>query len=82
MNYLSTNICRDGVPFSHMIRDSEAPDCTIESQPGYNSEKLSINCMPLTSLTYKTDARKVHQIVHVFVKGETTGTWINPKEKK
>ena len=36
----------------------------------------------MTGLTYKTDARKVHQLIHGFVQGETAETWINLKEKK
>ena len=36
--------------------------------------------MPLAGLTYKIDSRKVNQIIHGFVQGETTETWINPKE--
>ena len=38
--------------------------------------------MPLTSLTYKTDARKVHQLIDGFVQGETSETWIKPKENR
>ena len=37
--------------------------------------------MPLTDLVYKTDARKAHQLIHGLVQGETTETWINPKER-
>ena len=36
----------------------------------------------MAGLTYKTDARKVHQLIHGFVQGETAETWINPKERK
>ena len=39
-----------------------------------------INCVPLTDLNYKIDARKVHQLIHVLVKVETSNTWIKPKE--
>ena len=38
--------------------------------------------MPLVGLTYKKYARKVHQIIHGFVQGETAETWINPKYRK
>ena len=38
--------------------------------------------MPLTGLTYKTDTRKVHQLIHGFVQGENADTWINPKDGK
>ena len=56
-----------------------APDYAIELQPVYDIEQLSINCVPLTGLTYKTDAKKVHQLIHGFVQGETAEKWINPK---
>ena len=38
--------------------------------------------MPLTGLKYKAYSRKVHQLVHGFVQGETDKTWIKTKEKK
>ena len=57
-------------------------DYAIESQPDYDFEQLSINCVPFSGLNYKIDARKVHQIIHGFIQGETSETWINPKERK
>ncbi len=33
-------------------------------------------------LICETDARKVHQLIHGFVQGEASETWIEPKEKK
>ena len=80
-NYLSTILGQDGVPLRYVIRESAAPDYVIELQPDYNFKQLSINCMPLKKLTYKTDCRKVHQIIHGFVQGETAETWIRPKER-
>ena len=38
--------------------------------------------MPLAGLTYKIDARKIHQLIHGFVQIKTADTWINPKEIK
>ena len=38
--------------------------------------------MPLKCLTYKTDIRKIHKLIHRFLQGETAETWINPKERK
>ena len=35
-----------------------------------------------TDLAYKKYASKVHQLIHVFVKGKTAEMWINPKERK
>ena len=57
-------------------------DYAIELQPDYNFEQLSINCVTLDGLTYKTYARKFYQLIHGFVQGETSETWINPKERK
>ena len=65
-----------------MIRESEAPDYAIESQPDYDFEQLSINCAPLTGLTYKIDSRKAYQLIHGFVQVEKAELWINPKERK
>ena len=38
--------------------------------------------MTLDGLNYKSDTRKVHQLIHGFVHGETAETWVNPKERK
>ena len=65
-----------------MIRHFAAPDYAIESQPNYNFKQLSINCVSLSGLTYKTDSSKAHNLIHGFVKGETAETWINTKERK
>ena len=76
-----TIIDQDGVTLVYVIRNYEAPDYTIELQPDYNFEKLLINCVTLNALTYKTDTSKVHQLIHGFVHGETSETWINHKLK-
>ena len=81
-NYLLTILGQDGVPLRYVIRESAALEYTIESQPDYDFEQLFINCVPLTFLNYKTDARKVYQLIHGFVQGETADTWIKPKERK
>ena len=54
----------------------------LELQPDYEFDQLSINCVPLTGLNYKTDERKVHQLIHGFVQDETAKTRINPKGKR
>jgi hypothetical protein len=36
----------------------------------------------LVGVFYKTDARKVHQLIHGFVQGEIAETWIKHKEKR
>ena len=80
--YLLTIIGQDRVLLSYVIRESAAPDYAIELQPNYNFEKLSTNCVLLTGFNYKTYDREVHQLIHGFVQGETTDTWIKPKERK
>jgi hypothetical protein len=81
-NYLSTILGQDGVPLNYVIRDNEAPDYTLEAEVDYDFEQLSVDSAPLNGLVFKTDARKVHQLIHGFVQGETAETWIKPKEKR
>ena len=76
---MSTILGQDRAPLSYVIIKSEASNSTLESQTDYYFDQLSINSVPLTGLTYKTYARKVHQLIHGFVKGETADTWIKPK---
>ena len=81
-NHLSTILGQDGVPLSYVIRENEEPDYEEEDEEDFDFERLSIKCAPLEGIMYKTDARKVHQLIHGFVQGETAETWIKPKEKK
>ena len=81
-NYLSIIIFQDRVPLIYVIRECAAPDYAIELQSNYDFEQLSINCVPLAGLTYKTYSRKLHKLIHGFLQGETAETWINPKDRK
>ena len=81
-NYLSTIPGQDGVPLSYVIRENDDPDYDLEEQIDHDFEQLTIDCAPLTGLVFKTDARKVHQLIHGFVQGEIAETWIKPKEKR
>jgi hypothetical protein len=81
-NYLSTILGHDGVPLSYVIRENDEPDYEEEEEDDFDFEQLSIKCAPLVGVVYKTDARKVHQLIHGFVQGETAETWIKPKEKR
>jgi hypothetical protein len=81
-NYLSTILGQDGVPLSYVIRENEDPDYEGEDDDDYDFEQLSIKCAPLSGLIYKTDARKVHQLIHGFVQGEAAETWIKPRERR
>ena len=77
-----TILGQDGVPLRYVIRESETPYYTRELQTEYDFEQLLINCVLLTGLTYKKYTRKLHQVIHGFVPGETTETWIKHKERK
>jgi hypothetical protein len=81
-NYLSTILGQDGLPLSYIIRENDEPDYDEEDKEDFDFEQLSIKCAPLVGVFYKTDARKVHQLIHGFMQGETAETWIKPKEKR
>lgn len=81
-NYLSTILGQNGVPLSYIIRENEQPDYALEAENDYDFEELSVNCAPMTGLVFKTDARKVHQLIHGFVQGETSETWIKASERR
>jgi hypothetical protein len=81
-NYLSTIQGQDGVPLAYIIRDNTDPDYELEDEDDFDFEQLSINCAPLDGLVFQTDARKVHQLIHGFVQGETAETWIKATKKK
>jgi hypothetical protein len=83
-NYLLTILGQDGVPLSYVIRENDEPDYDNEDEDeeDFDFKQLSIKYAPLLGVFYKTDARKVHQLIHGFVEGETAKTWIKPKEKR
>ena len=81
-NYLSTIIGQNGVPLRYVIRENSELNYNGEDDEVYDFEQLPINCAPLFGIVYKTNVRKVHQLIHAFVKGETTEPWIEPKEKR
>jgi hypothetical protein len=71
-NFLSTTLAgQDTVPMSCIIREDDAPDCKIETEPDSNFEQLTIDCDPTTDIVFKTAVRKVHHLIHGFVHGET-----------
>jgi hypothetical protein len=81
-NYMSTILGQDGVPLNYIIRDNAQPDYTLEDEQDFDFEQLAILCAPLTGLVFKTDSRKVHQLIHGFCQAETSETWIKPVEKR
>jgi hypothetical protein len=82
INHLSTQLGHDGVPLSYVARDNVEPDYEEEDEEDSDFEKLCIATAPLTGLVFKTDARKVHQLIHSFVQGEAAETWIKPIAKR
>jgi hypothetical protein len=82
MNCLSTMQGQDGVPLSYVVRENELPDYDEELEIDYDFEQVSVNCAPLTGPVFKTDARKVHQLIQGFLQGEVAETWTKAKEKK
>jgi hypothetical protein len=79
-NYLSAIPGQDGVPTSYVIWNNKEPD--YDDKEDDNFEQLFIVCAPLEGIIYKTDAHKVHQLIHGFVQGKIAETWIKPKEKR
>jgi hypothetical protein len=80
-NYLSTILGQDGVPLSYLIRENDEPDYDDEDEEDFDFKQLSIKCAPLVGVFYKTDARKVHQLIHGFVQGETSEPGSSLKRK-
>ena len=81
-NYLSTILEQNGLSLSYVIRENPDPKYDEEDDEAYDFFHLCINCAPLYGLVYKTDARKVHQQIHIFVQGGNDDTWIKPRDKK
>ncbi len=81
-NYLSTMLGHEGVPLNYIIRTNEQPDCALENQADCDFEQLAVNCAPLTGQVFKTDAHRVHQLIHGFVQNESAETWIKPRERR
>jgi hypothetical protein len=73
-NHLSTILGHNGVPLSYLLREHDAPDYREEGVLDF--ESLCILCTPMFGIGYKQDARKLHQLLHGFVQGETAETWI------
>ena len=67
---------------SYVIRDDDGPDYSLEEEEDFDFEQLAISCAPLTGLIFKSDARKVHQLINGFMQGETSETWIKSKVKR
>jgi hypothetical protein len=81
LNYLSTLLGQNGVPLSYVCRENDEPDYAEDHEDG-DFEMLCIACAPLNGIGFKTDAKKVHQLMTGFVQGEIAATWIKDNKKK
>ena len=70
------------VTLSCVIRENQDPNYNGEDDEDYDFDQLFINCDMLSGLVYKTDARSLHQLIHGFVQGGGSDTWIKHREKK
>jgi hypothetical protein len=62
---------------NYIIRDNEEPDYELED----NFVQLSINCAPLSGLVFKTDSRKVHQLIHGLYKARLPKHGLSPRRR-
>ena len=81
-NYLSTILGQNGSPLRCVIHENPDPNYDEKDDEAYDFEKFSNKCAPLCILICKTDARKLHQMIHVFLKGNYSKTWIKPRKEK
>ena len=78
VNYLSTIPGVTGVPLSYVVRQHEMP---TPGEDYGNFNERSISCAPLTGNIFQADARKVHQLVKIFLQAETAEQWVRPHLK-
>ena len=74
VNYLSTIPGVRGVPLSYVVRENEAPG--HETDFGNDFTARSIACAPLNDSSFRSDARKVHQLLMNFLVAESAEQWI------
>ena len=74
MNYLSTIPGVRGVPLSYVVRENAAPN--HETDFGNDCTTRSIACAPLDDASFRSDARKIHQLLTNFLVVESVEQWI------
>ena len=74
VNYLSTIPGVNGVPLSYIVRENEQPDHNGDFGDDFNATMVA--CAPLQGTHFRTDARKVHQLLKNFLVAETAEQWI------
>ena len=78
LNYLSTIHGASGVPLSYIIH--KQADATPTGHDKF-VEKC-ITCAPMTTPIFKSDARRVHQVINSNVQGEAAKKWKYPYKIK
>ena len=58
-------------PLRYVIHKHPYPNYDWEDNKDYDFEQFLINWTPLSGLIYNTGVLKLHQLIHVFVHGET-----------
>ena len=64
------------------MRDNPKTNFDGEYYKDYDFDQFSINCNSLSGIFYKNYVFKVHHLICVFVKMETSATYIKPRENK
>lgn len=73
VNYLSVIPGVNGVPLSYIVRQNEFP---AEDEMYSSFNERMIHRAPLDGQYYLADSRRVHQLLHGFLQGENTESWI------
>ena len=74
VNYLFTIPGVKGIPLSYVVRTNEDSDHETNFECDFMAR--SITCAPLNDATFRSDARKVHQLLMNFLVAESAEQWI------
>ena len=73
VNYLSVIPGVNGIPLSYVVRENEAPE---DGEEYASFMERMIKRTPLEGQYFLADSRRVHQLLHGFLQGEHTESWI------
>ena len=73
-NYLPNILRQNGVPLRYVICENPDPKYYGEDEEACDFEQMSINYAPFYRVVYNNNARKVRQMIHAFLQGETSET--------
>ena len=74
VNYLSTIHGVKGIPLSYVVHANEAPDHETNFKGDFVARLMA--CSPLNNVTFRADARKVHQLLMNLLVAESVEQWI------